>query len=134
MITIVSLWEHGWLDPGIEAFMWKQLTKAYDVDQVIFSPKRLEQRNFPVQADSIEEAIDLAQGEPVFLIPGEGEDLTTFNHPKDAIYIFGNAMQGNHSISKDQTQVHISTPRDMDFFAINAAAIVLYDRKVKDVS
>jgi tRNA pseudouridine-54 N-methylase len=134
MITVISRWEFGWLDPSVEAFMWKQLTKAYKVDQVIFAPTRLENRLFPIQKDSIEEAIASAQGKKVFLIPGEGNDLASFEHPDDAVYIFGNAMNGNQQEAEGEIQVQINTPAPIDFFAINAAAIVLYDRRVKDVS
>lgn len=114
--------------------MWKQLRAAYAVDQVIFSPKKLEQRSFPTQKRSMSEALSSTKGERVFLIPGEGISLNDFKHPVDAVYIFGNAMQGNHSIVENSHVVHIPTPKPVDFFGITAAGIVLNDRERKRVN
>jgi hypothetical protein len=134
MITLVGTWEHGWLDPEVESFMWKQLIKAYQVDRVIFSPTKLKQRSYPEQAETMEDSLNMSTGKRVFLIPGQGESLVNYNHPNDAVYIFGNAMKSNQDlVTKDDDVVNIPTPDDIDFFAINAVAITLYDRKIKNV-
>lgn len=130
MITLVSIWERGWFDPEVEAFMWKQLTKAYSVDRVIFTPTELERRTYPEQYDTMSEALDSTTGEQIFLIPNAGESLIDFEHPEDAVYIFGNAYKSNLDIAK--RIVHIPTPKSVDVFARDAAAMVLYDRMIKN--
>ena len=134
MITLISLWENGWLDPAVEAFMWKQLAKAYEVDEVVFAPLLLDDgRSYPRQTPNIEKAVEEVEGELVYLMPSKGEDLTEFDHPENAAYVFGNAKQSNLPLSKAYPGkvVYIPTPKKIDFFGISAAAIVLADRRQK---
>ena len=130
MITLVSIWERGWFDASVEAFMWKQLTAAYAVDRVIFTPTELKQRIYPEQFNTMEEALASTVGEQIFLIPGHGESLIDFEHPQDAVYVFGNAYKSNLDIATKIVQ--IPTPKNVDVFARDAAAMVLYDRMIKN--
>jgi len=114
--------------------MFKQLTKAFDVDRVIFAPHRLDNRNFPEQYDSVESALATTTGTPVYLIPQHGKALRTYEHPEDAVYVFGNAYQSNFDQARrngDQI-VQIPTPLPVDFFSVSAASMVLYDRMIKN--
>lgn len=128
------MWEHGWLDHDIETFMFKQLTKAFDVDRVIFAPHRLDNRSFPEQYDSVTDAIEDSVGTPVYLIPQHGKALSTLEHPEDAVYVFGNAYQSNFDVARRRGDliVQIPTPKPVDFFSISAASMVLYDRMTKN--
>jgi len=133
VITLVSLWENGWLDPEVEAFAWKQMSSAYSVDDIVFSPYLLQRRLKPRQAKTMDEALGMVTGELVFLIPEIGTPLDKFDHPEEAVYIFGNAKQGNRDVVDRHGGyvVHIPTPKQVDIFGINAAAIVLADRERK---
>ena len=110
--------------------MWRQLTAAFAVDRLIFAPRMLGQEK-PEEFGSIPEALLSLQGEPVFLIPGEGVDLVSFEHPENAAYVFGNAVDSNLRWAANHKVVSIRTPNPVDFFGLDAAAIVLYDRMVK---
>lgn len=133
MITLVSLWESGWLDQSVEAFMWRQLVEAFGVDRLIFCPEALERRKRPEQFPDLDAALADTEGTPVYLIPQHGQALQLFEHPEDAVYIFGNACQSNiNNARRDGTIiVQVPTPKPVDFFAVNAAAMVLYDRMMK---
>lgn len=133
MITLVGLWEEGWLDYKTEAFMWKQLLSAYAVDKFVMCPARLPPRTNLLQFDDVSSALSELQGVRVYLDPFGGEPLHDFKHPEDAIYIFGRAGDNNHRhISQEDNVVKIQTPKRVDFFAICAASIVLYDRELKN--
>ena len=126
MITLVGRWESGWLKPEVELFMWKQLCHAFNVDRLVMVPKELERVTSLDQYDTMEEAIDSCKGEIILMEPTGNITITQIEHPDDAVYVFGNAM--NHNKQFDGQQVRIDTPSHIDMFAINAAAIVLADR------
>ena len=127
MITLVGRWEKGWLDHRVEYFMWKQLAAAYNVDRIVMVGLSDEPRITIDQYRSMSEALASCQGEQVFLEPKGDISLREFAHPKDAVYVFGNAM--NHNLKYAGTTVRIDTPTGTDMFAINAAAITLSARQ-----
>lgn len=129
MTTIVGFWEYGWLDPKIELFMFRQLCAAYNVDRLIMIPTMLSKRTSVDQYDTIEEALATCEGEVVLLEPTGDVNLDEFNHPKDAVYIFGKAMISNKN--QQGVKVRINTPAKTDMFAVNAAAIVLESREYR---
>jgi len=117
MVTLLALWERGWFDLKVESFMWRQLANAYDVEHRL-----------------CEAILDFGglQGERVFLDPFKGESLDEFEHPEDVVYVFGKAEDNNHRhIQHTDGVVRICTPKPCDLFAIQAAAIVLDDRRRK---
>jgi hypothetical protein len=126
MITIVGRFEDGWLSPDIEFFIWKQLGYAYKVDRIVMVPKLLERRTSLDQYDTIEDAINSCDGEIVFMEQLGNVSLSSFVHPKNAVYVFGNAST-NH-MNLEGHKVKIDTPSPVDMFAVNAAAIVLDNR------
>lgn len=127
MITLIGRWEKDWLDNRVELFIWKQLCSAYEVDRLVMVGKSKNPRITIDQYDTMEEAINSSKGEVVLLEPKGNIILSNFIHPKDAIYVFGNAM--NHNLKYNGITVRIDTPTMTDMFAFNAAAIVLADRK-----
>ena len=130
-VTLLGLWESGWLEPKVEAFMWRQLAGAYDVDELALCPQRLSPRTNLSQFETVGAALRELSGTPVFLDPSRGEELSSFVHPPDAVYVFGRSGDNNHRWADGAAFVRIATPAPVDFFALNAAAIVLYDREAK---
>ena len=125
-VTLVGAWEKDWLNPKVEAFMWRQLCSAFTVDRLIMTPTLLSERTSVDQFDCMDTAIESAKGEIVLLEPKGGQPLTEFKHPQDAVYVFGNAWAGN--AHRNGHKVTIVTPKPVDFFAIDAAAITLFHR------
>ena len=113
MVTLLGVYEKGWLDKKVEKFIWRQLGHSYSVDKVVLT-------------DNVEEALLSLEGEVVLLEPTGDVMLHEFKHPENAIYVFGNAM--NHNLKLDGIKVRIDTPTMADMFAFNAAAIVLESR------
>jgi len=91
MVTLVGRWESGWLTDRVEYFMWKQLAHAYGVDRLVMVGKSKESRTPIDQYDTIKEALASCKGK-IFLIEPTGEkSLSKLKHPKNAVYVFGNA-------------------------------------------
>jgi hypothetical protein len=63
----------------------------------------------------------------VHVCRAEGESLTTYSHPKDAVYVFGPDTGPEFSV-RDAERVCIPTPVDYALWSFAAAAIVLYHR------
>lgn len=136
MIELLALWEEGWLQPDTEAFIWRQLCQAFDVDRCMAVPRRIPARTSVIQYDSVEEAVATSDCELVYLQPErthQGTRLEEFHHPANACYIFGRAGDNNMRHIKPKTDqiVTIYTPKKVDCFAMNIATVVLYDRMVK---
>lgn len=137
MIELLAAWEEGWLQPDTEAFIWRQLCNAFDVDKCMAVPRRIPVRTSVFQYDCIQDALGESTCEPIYLMPAKtvkGDNLATFEHPENACYIFGRAGENNkRHMQEGDRAVTIYSPKNVDIFAVNAAAIVLYDRMVKHV-
>jgi len=126
MITLIGRSEKDWLDNRVELFIWKQLCSAFKVDRLIMVGISNNPRITIEQYKTVEEAIKVSEGKVILLEPKGDIILSKFVHPKNAIYIFGNAM--NHNLKQEGVKIRIDTPTMTDMFAFNAAAIVLADR------
>jgi hypothetical protein len=136
MITVVGMWEPGYTleQTYIEDTIWKQTLSAFGVDRfcmVTYPEVELPNVSHPEQFSSIEETLASTEGERVFLtFPAEGAvSMRDFNHPADAVYIFG--RPGDDLLSYIQPgdhQVHIDTPNNVDMLGCSCVAAVLYDR------
>src|SRR6056297_2519991 len=95
-ITVVGMWEKGWLDPSVEHMMLRQLRGAYKFDRLIMIPKLLEgvSKRSCEQYDTIEEALENVEGTKVFLEPN-GEHRLSDIPGEDIVYIMGNASRSN---------------------------------------
>jgi hypothetical protein len=126
MVKIYALREHGWFEnPKLESFIWKQTKNAFGVDEVILS-------------NSFEE-IDETETEKVFLVMPdriEGSiELSEFDHPENASYIFGNAVDNLVRFAGENDHaVHITTKQASALFGITVVGAVMVDRVNKNVS
>ena len=130
MITLVGRWEHTWLDPSVEHFMFRQLKAAYGVDRLVMVPKLLERVTSVDQYDTMEEALESCKGQKVFMEPTGDILLEDSPQGMDLVYVFGNASNHNLNLMKDgDIKARIPTLTGTDMFAVNAAAIVLANLK-----
>ena len=122
MISILGLRESGWFDKKIENKLWNQTAAAYNVKDWLLLTNR---------QDLIKE-LENRNGERILLNAFKGEPLSSFVHPKDAIYVFGNAKEGLlNAETKWDYIININSIKPVDMFAHVSLAAVLYDREVK---
>lgn len=115
-ISVAALREKGWLDVRTDTMHWSNLTRSYGVDEF----QLVNDWDELVYPDDCEVVIFDESAEVV---------VTDFQHPRNAIYLFGrstiNRIQDR--VSHDHA-VRIPTPFLKDMFGTEAAAIALYTR------
>ena len=143
-VTVVARWDPGWFgfEYGLltEYSVWEQVLISYGVDRRIFVPKLMVSSTLE-QYNTLDEALANVSGQKVFLEKAEraveiGREpvfLKNFQHPKDAVYIFGNTPTDNSSwVEEDDVLLSIDIPYDGDMFGFTVVGIVLYDRSTKE--
>lgn len=130
--TVVGLWDDMWMLERAERRVWRQTIEPFKVDEWIMVPDKGTTTHRPTQVNTIEEALDQTVGTRIFLThPStfEGLDLMTFQHPKDAVYIFGNTANSLASHMREQDlAVSIYTPSRGDMFGHVVLPVVLFSR------
>ena len=128
MISIVYLHE-PWFSVEHTEFenrIYRQLKGAFGVGQLV-----------QTTPDEIEEELAALPGRRVFLVPPWHHDfidheLADYQHPDDAVYVFGSAECNLTAFLDPNTDVvTVTTPQECDMFGSSAAAIVVYDRHAK---
>jgi hypothetical protein len=143
MVTLLARRETGYFDFEngyvTEKNIWDQICLAYKVDKMIYVPKVDD--TLIDQYNTIEEALAAVDGIKVFVekknrIEEVGRTpvfLEKFQHPTDAVYIFGDTPTDNSDwITKNDLVLSIDTPHDAHMFGISVAPIILEDRRAKN--
>ena len=146
MIGLLFIWDEGWWHPNSELTLWHDLAVSYDADLLVMIPD-LRRYNYDditfEKYATVEEALNAHQDLTfVFLEPKEiadangvpCESLTTFDHPKDALYIFGNSGRSNIGLvdlDRGDKVVYVPTINQQQIWPTQVASIVLYDRAKK---
>ena len=98
--------------------MWRHLTRAYGVGLTLI----------PKGAALILDEPD----ETVVIVDEQGDTpLEDFEHPKDCVYVFGRTHQNDLIDYPHHHSVVITYPGSVCLFGVQAAAILLEDRKRK---
>lgn len=127
MITVIARWESTQIDPHLEHRMWRQLKGAYTVGdsanfRLIMVPR------MPgvscEQYDTMEEALEQAKGQLVFLEPTGMFDITDIPIC-DITLVIGNTEHSNIDYAQANQTYRIDTPKSTDLYGINAGAIAL---------
>ncbi len=136
-ITVLGMWEAVWMEAErTERLLWKQTINAFAVDRWSMCSVQGGPFTRPTQHTDVAAMLAAHPGPKTFLIPAErfegSLDLADYEHPDNAIYVFGNTNQSlaGHVTEADEV-VSIYTPVSADMFAHAVLAAVLYDRLVK---
>lgn len=131
-VTVVGLWELGYCAPLNERDLWLFPLRDYQVDRWVMSPVS------GIDEPELEEVADLADleasGVRVFVDERAPVELSEFEHPEDAVYIFGRA---NYSpframLRPGDLSVRIDTPMAGGLlWPHQVAVMVLRDRETK---
>jgi tRNA(Leu) C34 or U34 (ribose-2'-O)-methylase TrmL len=147
MVAVVGHWEQSWNVPATEAPMWSLPLRDWGVAEWHMWPvtgiRNGEQRVELVEHHDLESALRSADGSLVFVEPRNpsfpttmlGVDLPDFDHPHNAVYVFGSAHHNPvaHVGSRfAHEQVVIPTVENAGvLWPHQALSVVLYDRLVK---
>lgn len=138
MIAVLGLWEKDWMDhERTERRIWKQTIQAYNVDRWCMAVAPPGQFTSPIQYAHIDDMFNAPehQGVRTFLVAPrtmEGTPLQNYEHPQDAIYVFGDAADNLVRFIRPQDHVvSIFTPSQAAMFAHAVVGTVLFDRARK---
>lgn len=131
-VAVAGCWELGYSAPLTERDLWLYPLRDFQVDRWIMAPVSGIRDQLLEEVDRL---TDTDFGLPrVFVDETGAVELQDFEHPDEAVYIFGKAGFSPHpsmAHNGDHT-VRIVTPeRRGMLWPHQAAAVVLYDRQVK---
>lgn len=137
MVTVLGMWEPDWMDAErTERRLWKQTIQAFAVDRWAMAGVQGGPFTSPLQYESLEAMVVDHRGPKTFLIPrasySASQRLSDYEHPTDAIYVFGNSTENLvRHVTESDAVVSIYTPERATMFGHVALSAVLYDRMVK---
>lgn len=133
MIKVLGCWEVGWNVPLTESDLWIMPLREFGVDELLMTPvsgiayKRV--REYPSVAEALGAHPNLT---PVFVDEKGEVELEDFEHPEDAIYVFGKVSYSPYiQLGSGHKSVRIKTEAKGMLWPHQAMSIVLYDRTRK---
>jgi len=146
MYGLLFIWDSGWFHPQTELNLWHDLAMSFSADLLVMVPdlkvydyQDIAFEKFEDVESALAEHSDLTA---VFLEPKDiiesnnltGTSLVDFQHPQDALYLFGNSGRSNiglYDASQGHQLVYVPTPISRQFWSVQVAAIVSFDRAKK---
>jgi hypothetical protein len=138
MIIVAGLWELGWNTPIKEIELWEYPLRDYGVDGFIMSPVSGIRNDFVTEVPDLAAKLDdlRATGHQIVFVDERGEEeLTDFEHPENAVYVFGIASLSTMAAYKkdgDRTLVIKTKNKLATLWPHQCAVLVLHDRMNKD--
>lgn len=136
-MAIAGLWELGWNTPIKEAELWEYVLRDFSVEAFYMCPVSGIHAAFIQERPELPDVLDeyRTRGIPIVFVEARAATpLRQFDHPREALYIFGKATL-NPLVAYGRAgdlSVWIETPQQLGaLWPHQAAAIVLYDRQVK---
>lgn len=139
-IAVAGHWELEWNTPIKEAELWNLMLRDFSVnDWRMFPVTGIRQnewrevllREYPDLPTLLQDAQDYTH---VYLEPNGGVELEEFEHPENAMYIFGSARfrPSSGNIRPQDKSVYIKTIQDKGLlWPTQVLPVVLYDRLKK---
>lgn len=127
------MWELGWNTPIMEFDLWAFMLRDFGVDELIMSPVSGIDRKV-TEHPNPEAALDANPDLVVVFVDEKGKTpLADFEHPRDVLYVFGKASRSPLALRPKAQSVRIETQEKKGLlWPHQAAAILLYDRQVKE--
>ena len=143
-VELAGLWDLGFYAPITEMAQWEMVIRSFGVERLNMSPVTgIKSKYLSEFRDPDRIFISRCEGdllEPVFIDENGDVSLDDFEHPHQALYVFGKT--GRRFIARrgfGETQVpigpvvRIDVPAQMGMlFPHEAAAIILWDRWQKE--
>lgn len=137
-VKIAGHWEKAWQSPLNEYDLWIHPLREFGIDEMHMVPISgigIQKKRVKEYTDLVEILAAFPELTPVYVDEFAPVSLPDFEHPKDALYIFGKtslspykyyAKEGDLSVKLD------SVNNDGGFWSHQAATMILYDRFMKE--
>lgn len=131
MVEFGGLWEFGYSAPITEYDHWWSVMREFDVACLNMCPVSGISKKMVREFTSMEVLLDATELTPVFVDESSDIELRDFDHPDNALYLFGKATYSPFtSLGKGHLSVRLGNGAGM-LWPHQAAAIVMYDRHSK---
>jgi hypothetical protein len=131
-VEAAGLWELGWSAPLTEAIQWEMVMHEFGVERLNMAPVSGIDERWIVEYPSMEAILEDRSLTPVFVDEQAPHTLETFEHPDDALYVFGRVSQSAFPVlGKGHLSVKIPTVKPGMMWPHQVLAILLYDRSRK---
>jgi hypothetical protein len=128
-VEVAGHWELGWSAPLTEAIQWEMVMREFGVERLNMTPISGIDARWVTEYPSMEELLADRPLTPVFVDEGARCTLETFEHPDEALYVFGKGTYSPFSaMAKDHLSVRIETVKPGMMWPHQALAIIMYDR------
>lgn len=133
MIAVAGCWELGWSSPIKEYDLWRFLIDEYKIDAWFMCPVTGIQKKVS-ELSTMADIFNANEGMEIVHMDEKGEEsLVEFEHPEDALYVFGKASYSPMRSIGGGRSVQIPTPTNGGrLWPHQALAILLHDRMVKN--
>jgi hypothetical protein len=130
-VEVAGIWEQGWSVPITESNQWEVVLREFGVERLNMTPASGIVRSWVHEYPSIEELLeDRKHLSTVFVDESAEVELSEFEHPKDALYVFGRVSYSPLGVTEGES-LKIGTPKPGMMWPHQALAVVLYDRGLK---
>lgn len=139
MVKVAGIWELGWNTPLAEAWLWQFVLRDFEIHDWFMTPVSGITVSEPglklIEYPSLVSILEDHTEQRVFVDEKGETPLPEFEHPEDAIYVFGNAGQApkNQGHVRDgDVSVRIPTVQNAGVLWPHQCLLtVMYDRLVK---
>jgi hypothetical protein len=129
-VEVAGTWDMGWSAPMTEMDQWWAVMRSYEIPMLHMTPASGLQHKMLTEHASFEEIISCRpELTPVFVHEDGEIEVTEFDHPESALYLFGKANFSPFVIHGEGHQsVRIACPKMGMLWPHQALAIVMYNR------
>jgi len=148
MVKVVGHWEIGYMAPIMEHHFWGLPLWDFGVTEWYMWPvsgiKNNIRKTNLYEKETLKEILEINKDvkhiyvepyNPAYPITNCGTDLREFEHPKDALYIFGSAHYNPLAAHKREEDLAVTIPTIQNagvLWANQCVVMILYDRIVKE--
>jgi hypothetical protein len=117
MSKVVAYKEPSWMDGKTDFRLWANITRAYGVELELLEPKA---------------PLEFIEGTVVVVMDERGtQTIEKFDHPDECVYVFGRTHMNELMDTPHDHSVRIEYEGQCCLFGIQAASIMLEDRRQK---
>jgi len=130
MIEAAGLWELGWSAPITEAVLWEYVMREFGVERLNMAPVSGIDKRWIYEYENVELLLnDRSHLTPVFVDENATTELLEFDHPNDALYLFGKGTYSPFSaMAEEHLSLKIKSTKPGLMWPHQALAVVMYDR------
>ena len=129
MIEIAASWELAWSSPLTEANLWEMPMSEFGVERLNVTPVSGIRKRWVHEYPTMTDLLNDRPLTPVFIDEVGKTELRDFEHPEDALYVFGRySYSPAFNEGRGELTVRIDSAKPGMMWPHQALTVVLYDR------